>query len=299
MFAEIMDRLPLKLRRAIIKIGRKILKIIEFPKVREILKYYEKCDDGEINQCLDFIRKTKRIYSFNYAFINDYDPEEIVIEKDASCNMFYYVYYGKKMYLPRSFTKYWAKAYVNSILMEQDEKSPHRYLTPDIAIGQDDVVFDIGAAEGNFSLFLIDKVKKVVLFESDAGWIEALKKTFENYGEKCQIVNRFVGKGNAGNELSLDDFVHETGIVPTVIKMDIEGGELSAIEGGMDIIENSAGLKMFLCTYHSYDAEEEMRKKLRDMYDIEMSSGYMIWTYGDEKWKAPYFKRGILRAVKK
>jgi hypothetical protein len=37
-------------------------------------------------------------------------------------------------------------------MREQDPDSPHRYLTDSFTIGNDDVLADIGAAEGNFSL---------------------------------------------------------------------------------------------------------------------------------------------------
>jgi predicted RNA methylase len=42
----------------------------------------------------------------------------------------------------------------------------------------DDVVADLGAAEGNFSLSIINKVKKIYIFEYDKEWVEALKAPF-------------------------------------------------------------------------------------------------------------------------
>lgn len=51
-------------------------------------------------------------------------------------------------------------AYYKSVLMEQDEDSPHKYLTKDFNVENSDVVVDVGVAEGNFSLDIIDRVKK-------------------------------------------------------------------------------------------------------------------------------------------
>lgn len=43
-----------------------------------------------------------------------------------------------------------AETYYRYILLEQDEKSPHRYLTSEFDVSEGDVVVDVGVAEGNF-----------------------------------------------------------------------------------------------------------------------------------------------------
>lgn len=64
---------------------------------------------------------------------------------------------------------------------EQIENSPHKYENPDLKIEVGDVLVDIGACEGNFSLYNIELVKKVYIVECEDYWIENLEKTFAPY----------------------------------------------------------------------------------------------------------------------
>jgi len=88
--------------------------------------------------------------------------------------MNYVMQEGKRLY----FKKRWnvsriKKAYAD-LLREQDENSPHRYLTNTFTVDKNDTIADIGAAEGNFSLSVVDKIRKIYLFERDNEWITAL-----------------------------------------------------------------------------------------------------------------------------
>jgi 16S rRNA A1518/A1519 N6-dimethyltransferase RsmA/KsgA/DIM1 with predicted DNA glycosylase/AP lyase activity len=60
------------------------------------------------------------------------------------------------------------------------EKMPHQYQTSYFQVKKNDILLDVGCAEALFSLDVIDKVKKVILFESDSVWFDPLKATFEN-----------------------------------------------------------------------------------------------------------------------
>ena len=84
--------------------------------------------------------------------------------------------------------------------------SPHRYLTESFTIGQNDVLADIGAAEGNFSLAVIEKVKKIYIFEYDQEWIEALRATFAPWSDKVEIINKFVSDKNDEYHIRFDTF---------------------------------------------------------------------------------------------
>ena len=57
-------------------------------------------------------------------------------------------------------------------------------------VDKETIVADIGCAEANFSLDVIDKVKHIYLLETNNVWSEPLKATFGTYKEKVTIVNK-------------------------------------------------------------------------------------------------------------
>lgn len=72
-----------------------------------------------------------------------------------------------------------------SLEEEQDLHSPHYYFFDGLTLSENSVVADIGVAEGNFGLKIVDRVKELYLFECDAGWIEALEATLSPGRIKC------------------------------------------------------------------------------------------------------------------
>jgi len=53
-----------------------------------------------------------------------------------------------------------------------------------------------------------------------------------------------------------------------------------------------------LCTYHKNDDENDFtRLMLEHGFQVTPSKGYMIHYY-DKKMKAPYLRRGLIRAVR-
>lgn len=290
--------IPYKLRNQI-RLGDKtiIKKYNTYKKINELKKYYKDSDNHAIDICLKYIERMHTINTFNYDFVEKYNSDTVDILFDTMSGLYYYIYFGKKMYLKRSFTKKQAQKYVCSLLMEQDNDSPHKYISETVKVQKSDIVFDVGAAEGNFSLQVIDNVKKVILFECDEEWIEALNKTFEEYKDRCTIINSFVGNsqmGRAKDILVLDDYIRSNSLVPNLIKMDIEGEEINAVRGLTQTIETTDTLTLLLCTYHNIEDESLLRKILDSSFKVEMSDGYMIWG----EWKPPYFRKGIMRAFK-
>lgn len=64
-------------------------------------------------------------------------------------------------------------------------------------IKKGDVVLDIGAAEGSFSLPIVDKVKSLILVEPNPTYIDILKKKFNildkvSYNKKVLLINKVV-----------------------------------------------------------------------------------------------------------
>src|SRR5664279_4521840 len=158
----------------------------------KILNFYGSLPENEVNED----QKEVTVYIENnevrilpYKFHSNYAPEKIEVMSDPEKGMSYVLQDGKRLY----FKKRWSKKKIQrsycDLMREQDKESPHRYLTDLFTIGNNDVLADIGAAEGNFSLAVIEHIKKVYLFEYDQEWIEALRATFSPWPEKVEIIN--------------------------------------------------------------------------------------------------------------
>jgi len=241
--------------------------------------------------------KLNPVSIFPYSFHYNYSPEKTEVLYDDKRKMSYVMQEGKRLY----FKKRWGvkrirRAY-SDLSREQDICSPHRYLTDSFTIGSDDVLADIGAAEGNFSLSVIDKVKKIYLFEYDREWDEALRATFAPWPEKVEIINKYAADFNDDSHISLDDFYEQKGDL-TFLKIDVDGAESIVLKSCERIFGSSAALKVALCTYHKQHDEETFTALLKKHgFSVSPSKGYMI-NYYDKKLQSPYLRRGLLRAVR-
>lgn len=254
----------------------------------------------EIMQIIEYIRKKPKLVLFPYKELEKYSSSDITVEKDKANGLFFTQYNGKKMYLSRKFKfKAHAVRYIRNLIMEQDAKSPHRYLTPDFNVNTNDIVYDIGAAEGIFTLDVIDKAKKIYLFECDKGWIEALKYTFEPYKDKIEIVNKYISNINDDNNITIDDFTNNRNEFSIVnfIKMDIEGYDEAALQGAVKTLESQTNLKLATCVYHLPHQEESIKKYLSS-YSNTTSDRFMLYYY-DYNISDDYLRHGVLRSKKK
>ena len=150
-------------------------------------------------------------------------------------------------------------------MREQDLKSPHRYLTNTFKAEKDDVLADIGAAEGNFSLSVIENIRKVYIFEHDSEWIEALKATFAPWAEKVEIVSKYVANHNDGSHVKLDTFIEKKEAV-TFLKIDVDGAEANVLKSGKNLLSSTRPLKIALCTYHKNNDEKEFTSLLEVLW---------------------------------
>ena len=146
-------------------------------------------------------------------------------------------------------------------------------LPKDFNVENSDVVVDVGVAEGNFSLDIIDRVKKIYLIETDDDWLEALKMTFREYEDKVQIVKGYVSSVEEGPFVTLDSIISEP---VNFIKMDIEGNEWDALQGAAKLIQKSENIRCAICSYHS-DFDQTLIEAFFDGMDIKhnTSDGYM------------------------
>ena len=265
-----------------------------------ILNHFAALPQSEVNddqkEVLQYLRNNE-VNIFPYPFHNNYSPEKIEVIYDRENGMRYVLQEGKRLYFKKRWNDKKIKLAYCDLIREQDLNSPHRYLTDSFTIDKNDVLADIGAAEGNFSLAVIDEVKKIYIFEYDPEWIEALRVTFGPWSEKVEIINKFVSDRNDSSHIRFDTF-YETRPDITFLKVDVDGAESVVLNSCDKIFKDQNPFKIALCTYHKNNDEKDFTLLLKDYgFHITPSKGYMI-NYYDKKMKAPYLRRGLIRAVR-
>ena len=149
----------------------------------------------------------------------------------------------------------------------------------------------------NFLQGLLEQIRKVYIFEYNQEWIEALKATFEPWAYKVEIINKFVSDRNDSTHIRFDTF-YEMKQDISFLKIDVDGAESLVLNSCDKIFKSQKPFKMALCTYHKNNDEKDFTLLLKNHgFSITPSKGYMI-NYYDKKMKAPYLRRGLLRAVR-
>jgi hypothetical protein len=290
-----MNRLTSQIYRVVVpKFIRKKILAKKLP--ISILKYYAGLPEApskEIESVLNYLR-TNPLAVFPYEFQNQYVAENIEVFDDNDKRLRYVLHDGKRLYFKRRWSKQKIRNLYNLLLKEQDILSPHRYLNGQFTFDDGEVLIDVGVAEGNFALSVVEKASKLLLFEADKEWIEPLNATFEPWKNKVLIVNKFVSDVTHSTKIRLDDFISigETG---TFLKIDIEGGESRFLKGCKRMLAEHKPLKIAICTYHKQEDEKEFLSLLtQNGFKATHSDGFMLYYY-DKKMTAPYFRRGLIR----
>lgn len=138
------------------------------------------------------------------------------------------------MYFPHSFSKSEVRVYFNSILTEQDKRSPHYYFDPSDEKLRDSTFLGIGGAEGYIMLTVLHYVREAVTLECDDMWIGALSAMFEPYRDKVRIVSKYAGRNDSGDTVRIDSVVKGKNNV--VLKIDVEGMEKEVLSGAEETL---------------------------------------------------------------
>lgn len=263
----------------------------------KMLNRYENSKDLEIQEIVSYL-ETHSLTPFNYSFVENYNENDFLVDYDKQKKLYYVMHEGKKMFFSRSLnTEEKVRRYYKSIIIEQDKKSPHLYLTDTFLVPENAVIIDAGVAEGNFSLSVIEKAKMVYLFEPDTLWAEALRYTFEPYKEKVVIIEKYLSNYVCGNVTTIDNELR--GAYVDFIKMDIEGEEYYALEGAAQTICQSAGMQCAICTYHKEHTFEAVAELLKQSsFELETSKGYMWYPEGTTFFRSSILRHGLIRASK-
>ncbi|MFC6990220.1 FkbM family methyltransferase [Haloplanus sp. GCM10025708] len=100
----------------------------------------------------------------------------------------------------------------------------------------DSVFYDIGSYFGYYSQLASYSgvpAENIFAFEADSTRYEFLEEVHGNDG--VRTVNAFVGNETSSNGIRLDNFV-STNPHPSIIKIDVEGGEFDVLQGMRDTI---------------------------------------------------------------
>ena len=214
---------------------------------------------------------------------------------DSEAERFYVLHKNHRIYMKKSWSKERCASYFNSLLVEQDEDSPHYYRLDELNLTGDEVLVDAGAAEGIVAMELLERVKKVYCFDMDAEWLECLRLTFADT-DKVVIVPKGLGAKADSAITTLDDYFRGERV--DLIKADIEGAECDMVRGGQNTLRGAK--KAIICTYHRENDARELTGAFGDMgFETQFSRGFVIiGTENPEELKPPYLRHGVLYATK-
>ena len=278
----------------------------EKEKERENKEIWSAINKGKLSESykneVDYIVSKNDLVLYPYSFSEKYEVsyEQVISENDGTCYVFHN---GKKLYFPDENHERVAEKYCQ-LIMEQDKDSPHRYFCDNIP--ECDVFVDVGSAEGIMSLEAIDKAKEIYLLECSESWIMALEKTFSFCSDKIHIIRKYAGYYDDENTITLDSLLEKYSNQRIVVKMDIEGMEMEALQGCKNVMRKN--VCTFSCTtYHTNDAYERISTFFeKQNYNTESTSNFMLFIHGNmtlgngqyQRMKFPYFRHGVIRATK-
>lgn len=252
--------------------------------------------DPEVREVIEFLRANP-LHHFPYSFVHDYRDADHPAHFDPQVGLHYVNHKGHRLYWRAGRKARRVPGDYTQLLAEQDERSPHRYLTPHFNVKAGDIVADVGCAEGNFSLEVVERAKHVYLFEADGRWAKALETTFKPWAHKVTISRSLVGKQSGDGMVALDDFFRGKE-PPTFLKLDVEGYEADVLNGARATIARARDVRAAVCTYHRQEDETNLAGLLSELgFSAEPSHGYML-LYREPNFGPPYFRRALLRASK-
>lgn len=267
---------------------------------------YRKSTNEEILELVNNM-KQRGLQPFLGDFAQKYDNFDVKVMREGDNGYFWVMHHGEKLFFEKSsYEKGVAIAYMK-LCREQDVDSPHRYIE-DYRVLKDCYVVEAGAAEASFSLdAIINDCKKVYICECNQGWIDSLNRTFSQYGNRAQVIKKYVSSIDSEDTITIDSIFQKAAENDgfsfkkdkIFIKMDIEGMEEEGIKGMQYVLKHAQHISLSICAYHNQDDEKIIRSYFpEDKWIIETSKSYILFPY-DKKQKKPYFRRGVLRIKKR
>lgn len=262
-----------------------------------IRNYYQGTNDEEIIKVLSFLGNNE-VQMIPYEFTKKYNADDVIIYTDHASGYPYAIVDNNNVFFPKEYSFEQIRASIALALMEQDNNSPHKYLSNTTNIENGDTAVLIGASDGIFCLSIIEKTKKVYLFEPDKKWSIPLMLTLDKYLNKVEIIDKYISDIDDDENVTLDNFFKSKNESVNFIQADIEGFERKLLSGAKIILSQSNKLKISICTYHKDSDFTELSKILiGGGFNVCSSPGYMIM-WMQIPCKAPYLRKGVIYASK-
>lgn len=174
-----------------------------------------------------------------------------------------------RLFWPKSLPLFDLYKVVTECFYEDDS---HFYEVPETRVCPNDIVLDCGAAEGIFSLRVLERAKHIIAFEPLPIFIRSMKKTFASHFQKVSIQSYALSdiEGNAflsgvslyGTVVSgvadsnipiqittIDRWSVQSGLKVDFIKGDLESLEYKVLRGGAETIKRDKP-KIAFTVYH-------------------------------------------------
>ena len=274
-------------------------KIVDKVLRASVLEYYVRLSEplsDEVEKVLEYLRN-RPVVMFPDYFQDEYFEDAVEVHDDKGLGLRYVMFDGKRLYFKKRWSKKRIRKSFNELIKEQDSRCPHCYEAKNFKVESGDVVADIGAAEGILALSVVEKASRIILFESNKEWLEPLNATFGPWKDKVVIVNKFVSDVTDSKCTTLDDYFAADEKL-SFLKIDVEGAESRLLDGCKRILQQQHPLKVAICTYHKPEDEQEFKERLtQNGFETSHSEGFVL-LFTDRKIKAPYLRRGLVRAIK-
>jgi FkbM family methyltransferase len=163
-----------------------------------------------------------------------------------------------------------------------DPHSWHNYFHPLTPVSAEDVVIDVGAAEGLFALLALRRGARVVAVEPNPVFVASMQRTFQRHApgritifpiaasdregwaslSPEPLLSTVGAAGAAGGDnvrlLPLDRLLSDLASV-TFIKADVEGHEMRMLQGASGLIRRFRPKLAITCYHEENDASEMVR----------------------------------------
>jgi hypothetical protein len=259
---------------------------------------YGRSDDPEIREVMAYLAAHPTIelpmgMSPPYEWVKEYRPEQTPAKKDERNGLLYVTVDGHRVFFPRKMTPAEVEQAVCVGRMEQDKRSPHRYVGDGFTVDAGDVAVFVGASDGLFCLSLIERLSKAYLFEPCSDWHEPLRATLAPWGDRAEVVPLALGAEQGPGQTSLDIFFRER-LLPNYIQVDVDGVDKEVLAGARHILGASPKLRLSLCAYHQRLDYQYFERLLSGLgCAIHHSPGFYLLGV-----REPLFRRGVLYALR-
>ena len=220
---------------------------------------------------IDYMIEKHRVVTMPAPFYDKYAEAAFPYQEEED-GLVSFLRHGKKVFMPRGIYVD-LSSYIRMLCAEQDPDSPHQYFSEKHFVSPEDTFVDVGGAEAMTSLDVLDRAKRIVIFEADPIWKKALEKTFADARNRVTIVPKYVGTVDDEQTVRIDTYFEGTE-ENLFFKADIEGAEREFLQGAEKTLSRH-GTKISICTYHNLpDAEEFQQFFQSHGYECEVSKGH-------------------------